>query len=133
MSCNLLILGGSPSPTMAYVTLQGTSTTWVSLETTLALPTYILNNSTTICPGTLTLRANRTNTIPVGKALIVNDTFSVGARMSKIERDLPGFRRSTNITLQYPIEMSELKFLRCLNAGQESVFSWTVSLFGVKR
>lgn len=132
LSDNKLTLGGSPSPILAPVIMQGASNTWIDPQTTLMLPTKILSNSTITCPGVLTLRAKNANIIPTESALTVNDTFSIEAHLTKIERSLPGFRRSERITLQYPIEMSKPKFLRCLSAGQVAVFSWTVTAFYTK-
>jgi len=107
--------------------MQGIRSSWISPVTTLKLPKYILNNSTTTCPGTITLRAQRKNTVPADQPLIVSDTFSVTARMSKIDRELRQFRLSKSITLQHPIQISKPRYLRCLTVNQEAAFSWTVN------
>src|SRR5438046_9482977 len=90
-------LGGAPTPKLANIRLQGTTTTWFSPQTTLTLPPYILNNSTVTCPGTITFKANKANLIPADKGFSVYDELSVEARLSKIERCLPEFRLLTNI------------------------------------
>jgi hypothetical protein len=79
-----------------------------------------------ICPGTIRFKAKKANSIPVGIGFSMLDELSVGAHLSKVERDLPEFRLLRNIILEHPVEMREPRFLSSLTEGEEAVFSWMV-------
>jgi hypothetical protein len=96
------------------------------------LPKSIISRSTVRLDGRFTFRVKRPDDIPVGRPFIVDDAFKLRGHMSGIDRDIPGFHHPKGIKLQYPIEMSKPRFLRCLAVGQEAVFSWKVYPFDVR-
>ena len=125
-----LMVGGTPSPSSAQVTMEGESTDWlIAPRTTHLLPKSIISGSTVRLDGKFTFRVKRPNDIPVGRPFSVDDAFKLRGHMSGIDRTLPSFHQPKPVKLRFPIEMSKLKYLRCLTVGQEAVFSWKVCPF----
>jgi len=91
-----------------------------------------MNGSTIKLDGALTFRVKRATSFPVGSPFTVDDSFKVRGYVSKICRTIPDFQSPRGITLQHPIEMSKLQYLKCLTVGQEAVFSWFVRLLHFK-
>lgn len=107
--------------------MEGESTEWLIAPRTIhQVPKSIVNGGTVRIDGKFTFRVKRPREVPVGRPFSVEDAFKLRGHMSGIDRTIPGFHSPKRITLQHPIEMSQLKFLKCLTLGQEAVFSWKV-------
>jgi hypothetical protein len=107
--------------------MDGESTDWlIAPRTTHLLPKSIISGSTVRLDGRFTFRAKRPDDIPVGRPFEVEDAFKLRGHMSGIDRVIRGFHQPRAIKLQYPVEMTKPKYLRCLTLGQEAVFSWKV-------
>lgn len=125
-----LMVGGTPSPSLSQVTMEGESTNWfVAPRTIHTVPRSIMSGATVRIDGKFTFRVKRPKDFPVGRPFSVDDAVKLRGHMSGIERTVLDFHSPRIITLQHPIEMSKPKFLRCLTLGQEAVFPWKVCTF----
>jgi hypothetical protein len=123
-----LIQGGTPSPSVSHVTVEGESTDWlVAPRVVHTVPCSIVNGATTRIDGIFTYRVKRPKESPGRLPLVVEDAFILRGHISGINRVIPEFHRPRKITLQHPVAMDAPKYLRCLTIGQEAIFSWNVS------
>lgn len=116
-----------PSPN-SPLAIHGISTKWfLSPQTRLSVPTFIGKGDVVKVPGSITLYVKRPKSVTAGRPFAVNDSIKLSGYMSKIERPVPGFHSPMEIHLQHPIEMSEFRYQKCIEAGKTTAILGSVS------
>lgn len=119
--------GGMPSPSASEVTIEGVPTDWlIAPRTTHKIPPAILSGATVRLDGRFTYKVRRPKREATEQPFSIQDSFLLRGHMSGIDRILRDFHTPRSVTIEYPIEMTAPKYLRCLAVGQEAKFTWKV-------
>jgi hypothetical protein len=93
------------------------------------MPPAIIGGSTVRVSDTLTFRIQRPKTITPGPSVVVNDVVKLGSTFTRLGRAIPQFHQGEPIVVQHPVKMSNLKYLKSMAPGQETIFHWNVCQF----
>jgi hypothetical protein len=122
-----------PSPSMSLVTVHALSTNWlISPNVQLPIPNSVEPGYTARLDKTLKFRVKTPRQCHIGQPFSLTDTVTVGGYIHGIERALPKFHCGQSVVLQYPLQMSNLRYLRCLNPGEQTPITWMVENISTK-
>jgi len=116
-----------PSP-RSPLTIYGLSTKWLlSPQDGLPVPTAIGGGETVNVSGVLVFKTQRGELVTSTRPFATYDSVKLRGHMSKIERSVPEFHSPIQIHLQHPVELTEFKYLKCVQAGKSTTISGFVS------
>lgn len=115
-----LTVGEIPSP-KSPLTIFGLSTEWfVAQEGGLSVPTAIAKDMTVSVPGSLVFKAQRGQTAAPTRPFATDGHIKLFGQMCKIERSVPDFQAPIKVHLQHPVELTEFKYLKCIEIGKST-------------
>jgi hypothetical protein len=118
----------SPKRNLLHVLIQ--SAPWLDpVESEpLEIPCNIQVGGVVEVPGVLkALIRNETATRPWGEPFFAREKVALIAFFERIHRALPEFNGSSDIEIQYPLQLNPPRYLDCVAKGDRIRFSWRVS------
>jgi hypothetical protein len=123
--------GGMPSPKSSEIQVLIHGTHWLDpiASEPIFLPRDIPPGATVEVPGVLRafILQERAPRKP-GQLLYASDGIQLIATATQLQRTLPDFSGSTQITIRYPLELGAPRYLDCVEKGDEVTFSWVVRI-----